>query len=232
MFWKVSGENYVSEAVEEKAVDGRFVLHRHHDALGAHLDLRIEQDGYLVGWRVDGVSLDGEPWATEKTPHPIAWLQQDGDAVRLDAGQYRWIRRDAEVRELVLRSESGARRVRLEREAGLPPASIRRVCAALEACGADASEAGRLVSDGVAARRRGIERLCGLARELDGAAFDEGLWRKTLRFFSLDEIHAQLRVYEVRFDQKYPPGPVSRPEKLPDEDARGAAGAALAIACE
>lgn len=232
MFWKISCEKCGSEVVDEGSVDGRFVLHRHHDALGAHLDLRIEQDGYLVGWRVDGATLEGEPWATEKTPHPIAWLQQDGDAVRVDAGHYRWVTRDAGVRELVLRSDAGVWRVRLEQEIGLTPESVRGVCAALRACDADASEAGRLVTDGVAARRRAVERLCGLARELDGAAFDEKLWRKTLRGFSLDEIHAQLRTYEVRFDQKYPPGPVSRPEKLPDEDGRSAAGMAMAIACE
>ncbi|MCL4695239.1 MAG: hypothetical protein KJ060_22340, partial [Candidatus Hydrogenedentes bacterium] len=50
--------------------------------------------------------------------------------------------------------------------------------------------------------------------ELDGPSFDDTLWRRTLAQLSLDEIHVHLRAYETRFDQKYPPAPVSRPEPL------------------
>ena len=78
-------------------------------------------------------------------------------------------------------------------------------------------------------RQIAVERLCGLGRELDGAVFDEAVWRKTLRGLSLDEIHRQLHAYEVRFDRKYPPQSVSRPERLPEDKEEGRAGAAMAI---
>ena len=67
MYWIVGLESAEERAVPDEA-HGRFVLHRHHDEGGAHLDLRLEQDGYLMGWRIDGISLEGAPWATEKAP--------------------------------------------------------------------------------------------------------------------------------------------------------------------
>jgi hypothetical protein len=38
-----------------------------------------------------------------------------------------------------------------------------------------------------------------------------------------------LRAYEVRFDAKYPPAPISRPEPLPEEDTGARHDAAWAI---
>ena len=73
MFWKVICEERGAVPDVEQS-NGRFVLHRHVDAMGPHLDLRLEQDGYLVGWRIEGDSLDGEPWATRKSPHRVSWL--------------------------------------------------------------------------------------------------------------------------------------------------------------
>jgi len=230
MFWKIA----IEEGGETPAnLDGRFVLQRHCDADGPHLDLRLEQDGYLVGWRIDGVTLSETCWATEKGPHPLHWLDQDGDAVREDGGGYAWLDRDARSGELLLQGESGTvRLLRVEREAGLPVGVIRSVAEAVSACGVDASEAGALIADGVTARRRVTERLCGLARELDGSAFDETVTRKVVAGLALDEMHAQLRSYEVRFDGKYPPQPVSRPERLPDEESVSRTETALAIARE
>ena len=57
-------------------------------------------------------------------------------------------------------------------------------------------------------------------RELDGESFDEALWRKTLEALTLDEIHGQLRSFEVRFDVKHPPMPVSRPD-APEDGVEG-----------
>ena len=65
MIWKITCEQ-ADESVAEETVAGRFVLHRHRDEWGAHLDLRLEQDGYLLGWRIDGTDLEAEPWATRK----------------------------------------------------------------------------------------------------------------------------------------------------------------------
>jgi len=80
-----------------------------------------------------------------------------------------------------------------------------------------AEDAPQLLRDGVTARTRACERFCALGRELDGAAFGETVWRKTLSGLSLDEIHEHLRSYEARFDLKYPPQPVSVAEALPEE---------------
>ena len=223
MFWKLRCEEQDGGDGNER-VDGRFVLHQHADGEGPHLDLRLEQDGYLVGWRIEGVSLEGEAWATQKAPHPTWWLERDGDAVRLDAGLYTWIERGPDRRVLALRGGKGVRSLRVERESGLPVAAVRSICEALRMCGADPNKAGQLLVDGMTARKRVIERLCGLGRELDGTTFDDGVWRRILADLSLEEIHAQLRGYEVRFDMKYPPAPVSRPERLPGTETGDGAG--------
>lgn len=232
MYWRIVVEDVKAPVDEDSArqdgpssvasgdgsgqADGRFVLHRHCDEWGPHLDLRLEQDGYLLGWRIDGVTLSGEPWATEKAPHPVWWLEQDSDAVREDAGIYAWLERGPDGGSLLLEGRNGARRLRVEREPGLHAGTVRSICEALSECGADADQVKQLILDGVTARRRAMTRLCGLGRELDGGAFDEEVSRKVLVPLSLEEIHAQLRAYEVRFDHKYPPAPVSRCEKLDD----------------
>lgn len=92
--------------------------------------------------------------------------------------------------------------------------AARSITEALHESKASPEHAANLIRDGVAARRRAVARFCGLGRELDGGAFEEDVWRKTLAGCSLDEIHAHLRAYEVRFDEKHPPQPVSRPAPL------------------
>lgn len=209
--------------------DGRYVLHRHRDSGGPHLDLRLEQDGHLGGWRIDSTRLEGESWATEKAPHPIVWLQRDGDAVREVSGWYRLATHGGDERVILLRGKSGARVIHVTRAPALPPAALHSVLEALREHGGAPQDAGRLVADGLIARRRAVERLCGLARELDGGAFDEGVCRKSLQSLSLDEIHTQLRAYELRFDRKYPPAAVSRPEPLPERVCDLRRGEAMAI---
>jgi len=212
------------------AADGRFVLHRHRDSVGAHFDLRLEQGGALVGWRIDGESLEGALFASEKASHPVRWLDVDGDAVREGVGEYCWVSRDRGAASLRLIGEDCSWLVSAERVAGLSPAAVDSVSRAVSSAGFSDVDAAGLVVDGIAARGRAVERLCGLGRELDGAAFDEDVWRQVSRGLSLEEIHGQLRAYEVRFDLKYPPLPVSRPEALGDEDVGDRAGMALAIA--
>ncbi len=233
MFFKITSEvrREWPEGLSDR-VDGRFVLHRHRDEEGPHLDLRLEQDGHLMGWRIDATTLEEEAWGVEKGPHSVRWLEQDGDAVREDAGTYLWVERSRGRKALWLRGERGLVFVRVEQQAGLPAHVVRAVAVALNEAGASADEAARLVVDGLTARGRAISRLCGLGRELDGAAFDEGVWRRALAGLSLDEIHAQLRAYEVRFDAKYPPLPVSRPERLEGEREDTRRESALTIARE
>lgn len=231
MFWKITSQQSDNNH-EFTHPDGRFVLHRHHDADGPHLDLRIECGDCLTGWRIDGADFNNEPWAVEKRPHPVHWLERDGDAVREDAGVYLWLTRGRNQARLLLRGKEGDRIVRLDREPGLSAQAVREIVGVLREHHYAADAAAQLISDGIAARQRAVERLCGLGRELDGGAFDSEVWRRTLDSMTLDEIHAQLRAFEVRFDQKYPPRPVSRPERLPDEASGERTDTALAIARE
>ncbi len=231
MFWKVRLEERQESLQGEKAAAaGRFVLHRHEDEGGTHLDLRLEQPGgYLLGWRIDSESLDGEPWATEKLPHPLSWLDRDGPAIRQDSGTFGWLREEREERRLLLQGEHGERELTFEREAAVQPRAARAVAEALRKADVDGDQLGALLMDGIQARERAMERFCGLGRELDANTFDEGLWRKTLRGLSLDEIQTYLRSYEVRFDQKYPPQRISLPTALSGEECEARTEGALAI---
>jgi hypothetical protein len=228
MYWSMSAQPD-APASEAFKPEGRFVLHRHRDSQGPHYDLRLEQEGYLLGWRIDADSLDDPAWATEKMPHPALWLEQDGEAARADEGLYAWLERGPERRELVLWGRQGDRTLRFTREAGLPPRDQCDIRRALDDANVPTAQAARLVADGLSARRRAMERLCGLGRELDGDAFDEALWRRSLEGLSLDEIHAQLRAYELRFDLKYPPQPLSQPEPLPEDGDTARAADVLTI---
>ncbi len=227
MYWKLSTVD--CERVEEGAAEGRYVLHRHHDADGPHLDLRIEEAGFLLGWRVDGMTLDGEQYASEKGPHPVSWLEHDGEAVREDAGTYAWLERSDNGGRLALRGRDGVRVLEVSREGGLPARMVRAIREALDGSGAAVSDAAGLIADGVVARRQAIARFCGLGRELDGSAFEEAVWRRTLSGLSLEELHGHLRAYEVRFDAKHPPAPVSRPEPLGEGEREERAEAAWEI---
>ncbi len=105
----------------------------------------------------------------------------------------------------------------------------RALLEAMEAHRLAPGQVAQAVDDGLEARRRAVERFCGLGRELDGLAFDETVWRRTLEPLTLREIHRHLSAYEIRFDQKYPPQPVSRPEPLPDSGPKGVSERAMAI---
>lgn len=231
MFWKVSIEEVPANTILERT-DGRFVLHRHQDGEGSHLDLRVEHEGCLLGWRIDAVAMDGEPWATEKAPHSKRWLEDDGDAIRLDSGSYMWVERGPERRTLLLAGAEGVRRVCVECEGRFGASMARRIFDVAKEQGIKIEEAPRLLTDGIAARRHAIERLCGLGHELDGDSFADGAWRKLLAPLSLNEIHEQLRAYEVRFDKKFPPAPVSQPERLPEIECGERTDLAMSIARE
>lgn len=214
MFWKIRCEDAPEESGH--APEGRFVLHRHVDSGGEHLDLRLECDGHLKGWRIDAAELGREAWATEKAPHPVRWLEDDGDAVRMDAGEYAWSRSGRDGGDLLLFGSDGCRCVSVSRAEELPVDAARAIADAIREHEMEPSQVAALIVDGATARKRATERLCGLGRELDGDAFDDVVWRKTLSGLTLEEIHGQLRSFEVRFDVKHPPLPVSRPEASED----------------
>ena len=172
-----------------------------------------------MGWRVEGSMLEVEAWASEKAPHPLRWLEQDGDAERVDAGTYRWEACETGVKALVLEGRGQTQRLAFEQVAGLPVSAVRLLLAVMRMHEVDAEALGALASDGVAARQRAVARFCGLGRELEGDAFDEQLWRNTMTGLSLRGIHQHLEGMEVRFDQKYPPQPVSVASGLENESA-------------
>ncbi len=228
MFWKIRMDDGL-EASGLGEREGRFVLHRHRDGLGEHLDLRLECDGYLLGWRM-APGVDGEEqFASEKGPHPVRWLDEEEAAVVVDRGVYGWLERDGDGGSLFLEGEKGLRRVVVSRVDGLTVEVACGIEKALRDLELPMGEAGALIVDGVVSRRRAVERLCGLGRELDGGDFEEETWRKTLGLLSLEEIHGQLRAFESRFDAKYPPAPVSIPEGLGDEGEASRSDAALSI---
>lgn len=216
MLWTLRAEPHPAP-VPDAPPEGRYVLQRHHDAAGPHLDLRLEQPGgYLLGWRIAANALDGDTAATEKAPHPIAWLDHDGDAVREDAGTYRWLDRDDLGGRLLLDGQRGQQVITVTRGEVVSAAAIRALQECAGRLNVHLEDAPRLMEDGIAARHRALDRFCGLGRELDGDTFDEELWRKTLRQLPLAELQVHLRGLEVRFDAKYPPRPVSRPVPLDD----------------
>lgn len=232
MLWRLRSEGVDAgdPAPPADAQDGggRFVLHRHTDADGAHCDVRLEAGGCLVGWRVHGEDIATEPaWATEKMPHPLHWLAADGPATRLDAGAYAWLERGPDRKVLLLRGAEGTRRVTAERAEGLTAGAVAAVVQQLEAARVALDRLPLLVAEGITARQRAVARLVGLGRALDGEDFDAALAKRMLAGLTLDEIHAHLRGYERRFDTQYPPRPVSRPEPMETEDER--MGEALAI---
>ncbi len=227
MFWTLVSveplDAAAARAADAAPIEGRFVLHRHRDALGPHLDLRLEQDGCLAGLRVDADALEPGAWAAEKPPHALHWLRKDGDAVRMDAGAYAWERRDAHARVMRLDGARGVCRLEWRRMEGLPPRCVRALIEAGRVVHAAPDRLAGLVRDGAEARERAVARLCGLGRELDGPAFDAAAWRRLLEPLSLREIHGHLAAFETRFDRAFPPEPVSRPEALEDEAQRSSA---------
>jgi len=219
-------ERHAQDSAEMK----RFVLHRHHDDRGEHLDLRLEYGHVLVGWRMPSDALDrlgrGENVVCElKRLHPQRWLDvNDAGCVVEDAGSYRWLvsATDGGVALFDATRFSGTFRFSRQknRPEQAPDAYEKSVCLMKKELGLDiarAEDVAQLLAvarDGETARKRAIERLCALGKELDGDSFDEHTWRATLCPLSLSQIHAHLRSFERRFDEKYPPMLVTKQETL------------------
>lgn len=219
MLWTLESLENGADAPDGSAPEGRFVLHQHRDAGGAHLDLRLEEGGALRGWRIDAESLAPGAWAGEKAPHRAEWLDNDHDARRLDAGLYRWESRNADGGVLLLRGREGARRLVWRREPGLPPACLGGLLRAARELGRPVAELPELARDGGEARSLAVSRLCALGRELEGAAFDAAAWRALLEPLGLRGVRRHLAAFEARLDRRHPPMPVSRPEPLETDEA-------------
>jgi len=235
--WRI--EKVCSEREMERSARGvsegkRFVLHRHSDDSGAHLDLRIEEGDVLVGWRLPCDAMEqlarGQRVVCElKLIHPKRWLDVNDEVCAVeDSGTYSWVKRDADGGTALFNGKRLAGQYEFARwkESAEPvPDSYRESLSVIkEKLGLDLArtdDVARLLArarDGDTARNRAVERLCALGTELDGESFDERMWRKTLRHLSLAEMHAHLRTFEKRFDEKYPPASATRPEKIEQRD--------------
>lgn len=222
MFWRLRSETADSPMTNH--ADGRFAI---HTRANGEIELRIEMDGYLMGWRIDGDNLGETQWAVEKTPHPTTWI--DREEGRIDRGTYAWIEKGDDTKRIALIGESGVTVLTADRIADVAISEVRAITEAIHDAGADMRDAPQLIADGSTARRRAAARFIGLGRELDGDAFDTAVWRRAIAYLSLDEIHDQLRAYESRFDAKYPAARASVPEALPDDSAAHASIEALEI---
>ncbi len=222
MFWEVTEIKRMAADPQEAATPeaaGRFVLHRHTDAGGAHFDLRLESGGCLVGWRIAGAALEPGCWATEKMPHPASWLEEDRDALREKDGVYAWHYREDNRCGILLRDAKETVSITLERCAEPQVDSIRALAGVARTHQLPLAALSGLAEDGWTARTRAVERFCGLSRALDGDGFDETGWRRLLSAMTLAEIGERLAKVEARHDRAHPPAPVSRPEKLGEDDA-------------
>lgn len=221
MFWELNAikRTSLTEDISPERC-GRFVLHRHRDSQGEHLDLRLEGDGCLVGWRISGTSLTQGTWATENPPHPLVWLDDDHDAVREMDGQYVLERRDSSQCCVQLWSGSEGLELTLRRLPDISSDTVGTLAGMVQKKNIAFDALPRLVEDGLEARTRAIERFCGLSRVLDGEGFDEAGWRRLLAGMTLGEIGERLAKVEVRYDRVHPPTPVTRPEPLDEPETQ------------
>jgi len=227
---KVDDEREPDFSAREVAGGKGFVLHRHRDEEGEHLDLRLEDGAVVVGWRLPRDAserlADGEEVMCElKRMHPRKWLAVNNEGCFVeDAGRYRWLERSADRGVGVFGGERFVGRYSFKRRQLSERSGTERyeksVSLIKKELGLDlgrAEDAQKVLAnfrDGETARKRAVERLCALGRELDGDSFDEKMWRSTLSHLLLTEIQGHLRSFERRFDEKHPPLPLTKREKL------------------
>ena len=218
MYWHLLVVESCDPPSDTEKAGTRFVLHRHRDAVGPHLDLRLEFDGFLGGWRIAADALRAGVSAEEKGAHPTAWLDQDGDACRIDAGVYAWEERSADCWKIRLDGTRRSLRLTWRREAGLSPDIIQALSQKAADLRLPAVDLPGLIDDGITARNRAIARICGLGHQLEPVGFDESAWRSLLAPLSLSAIERHLAGFEIRADRAAPPAPVSRPEVLDEPE--------------
>jgi len=223
---KVDAGQEVDCSAREVAEGRRFVLHRHRDEEGEHLDLRLEDEEVLVGWRLPRDASErlseGEEVVCElKRMHPRKWLDVNDEGCFVeDAGTYRWLERSADRGVGVFGGERFAGRYSFTRRS-VSEGSVSLIGKELGLDLARAEDAAQLLErarDGETSRKRAVERLCALGRELECESFAEKMWRDTLSRLSLREIQGHLRSFERRFDEKHPPVPVTKREKLESDN--------------
>ncbi|NLN94262.1 MAG: hypothetical protein GX130_13290 [Candidatus Hydrogenedens sp.] len=218
MYWKITKVWSREEGAAQEDCAGAFVMHRHQDEEGLHLDLRLEHGESLLGWRIGGEELEEGLWATEKMPHPVAWLHSDQGLQRCMEGHWCWEERKENACTVALRDGEQSLYLRLERCDGIGTEAVRALAEMAKEKGISFSALAGLAEDGLHARSREVTRFCALSRTLDGEGFDEEGWRGLFAGMSLREISERLARVEIRYDKLCPPQPVSQPEALTEED--------------
>ncbi len=218
MNWHLVEVRTMGESAAPENWEGRFVLQAHRDNAGAHLDLRLEYAGVLLGFRVAATELEAGSWATEKSPHPLRWLDQDGTAERLDEGKYAWVQHDAESGILHLNGRDGQRVLHFKRETMLAPAVSMRVHAWLAEHDLAVDSLPALVEDGYQARKHAVRQLLGLGRVLEQSEFDVTYWEEHLRHADLKTILAHLQRFEARFDTAFAPNTCAQPAPISEQN--------------
>lgn len=195
--------------------EGRFVLHAHKDKQGSHLDLRIEQKNYLLGWRIDDTELRSELWGTEKLPHDPSWLEKEEGGDTKQTGEFRWFSHGDGNGYLILKTrDNQILTYRVERWGGFSIRFQRALWQYMRKWQLSPSEVLSLIEDGVTAREYAIQRICGLGRYLEGDNFDTSQWEKVMSRCALKEIYTNLQKWEARLEGQNPPARLSRPEKV------------------
>lgn len=219
MYWEITRVWQEEEqAAGEAEHAGRFVMHRHVDKEGPHLDLRLEHGDSLLGWRIAGESLEEGQWATEKMPHPVEWLSRNHGLERRLEGQWRWVERDETRCTVALWDGESTLCILLEACKDIQAEEVRTLAQLAQKEKIAFSALASLVEDGIQARMRAVARFCALSRTLDGEGFDEAGWRQLFTSMSFNEIGERLAKVEIRHDRSYPPQPVSEPELLEEEE--------------
>lgn len=210
MFWMLDS----IETINTDPLDGwagQWILHRHRDHYGPHLDLRLEFRGILGGLRVDADALIPGVPATEKGPHPNAWLTAEGPAQEVGRGRWAWEKYTPDHRVLLL--DNGTDRLRLgwKRAPALPTSVIVQLAAWAQQNHLTPDQLSALCADGLRARQAARARCRGLAALIEAEHFDPDAWNDLLEPLNLDALNQKLDALEARLDQLHPPAPWTHP---------------------
>lgn len=197
---------------------GRFIVQRHQDNLGVHIDIRLEHEGYLTGWRIDGVSeLADEMWGEAKLPHNPNLLY-DANLPEIERGIYQWYLEDGEIGILELVSTSEDCKVfRVEKCCGVPLSVQRKLIEICSGYGLKWDEVSSLIGDGLKAREWMITKICGMAQYLDDQAFVQDDYVEYLKNRSFEELKESLIIWEKRLSLKKPVERVTKPINVEQE---------------
>ncbi|MCX8065998.1 MAG: hypothetical protein N3G21_12650 [Candidatus Hydrogenedentes bacterium] len=210
---------YIQDGLELGEVAmGRFIIHRHSDIAGEHIDIRLEEDFSLVGWRVDGTSeLGDEMWGVAKLPHHPGLLD-DGTIPVVAKGKFRWLLDNKDDTFLELEFDDGEIRVyKVEKHGGLPASIQNRLNKIISDNGLSWDEALSLIGDGIKAREWLITKICGMVEYSGNYILPQAEYAEYLKGKSLDELKRNLTYWEKKVSSNQSVGRLTRPGDIGQE---------------